>query len=47
MIMARNGFSVDTLPIDLIGISIFAAIFLLILGLYTFRKMEAYFADIA
>jgi lipopolysaccharide transport system permease protein len=47
MIMARNGFSVDNLPLDLIGISIFAAIFLLILGLYTFRKMEAYFADIA
>lgn len=47
MIMARNGFSVDSLPIDLVGISIFAAIFLLILGLYTFRKMEAYFADIA
>lgn len=47
MIMARNGFSTDSLPMDLIGISIFAAVFLLIIGLYTFRKMEAYFADIA
>jgi lipopolysaccharide transport system permease protein len=46
MVMARNGFSSDNLPMDIIGISIFAAIFLLIIGLYTFRKMEAYFADI-
>jgi lipopolysaccharide transport system permease protein len=47
MIMARNGFSSEILPLDLIGISIFAAVILLITGLYTFRKMEAYFADIA
>jgi lipopolysaccharide transport system permease protein len=47
MIMARNGFSTENLPLDLIGISIFAAVILLIVGLYTFRKMEAYFADIA
>jgi lipopolysaccharide transport system permease protein len=47
MIMTRNGFSTETLPLDLMGISIFAAVILLIVGLYTFRKMEAYFADIA
>jgi lipopolysaccharide transport system permease protein len=47
MIMARNGFSSEVLPLDLIGISIFTALILLITGLYTFRKMEAYFADIA
>jgi len=47
MIMARNGFSSEVLPLDLIGISIFTALILLITGLYTFRKVEAYFADIA
>jgi ABC-type polysaccharide/polyol phosphate export permease len=47
MIMARNGFSSEVLPLDLIGVSIFTALILLITGLYTFRKMEAYFADIA
>jgi lipopolysaccharide transport system permease protein len=47
MIMARNSFSSEVLPLDLIGISIFTALILLITGLYTFRKMEAYFADIA
>ncbi len=47
MLMARNSFSSEALPLDLIGISIFAAVLLLITGLYTFKKMEAYFADIA
>jgi len=47
MLLARNGFSINHLPLDLIVISIFTAVFLFITGLYTFRKMEAYFADIA
>ena len=47
MLLARNSFSGDNLPLDLMGISIFATILFFIVGLLTFRKMEAYFADIA
>ena len=47
MLLARNSFSGDNLPLDLMGISIFATILFFVVGLLTFRKMEAYFADIA
>lgn len=47
MLLARNSFSATNLPLDLMGISIFATILFFIIGLFTFRKMEAYFADIA
>lgn len=47
MLLARSSFTLETLPLVLIGISTFAAVFFLFIGLYIFRKMEAYFADIA
>ena len=47
MLLARNSFSAANLPLDLMGISIFATILFFVVGLLTFRKMEAYFADIA
>lgn len=47
MLLARNSFSTQNLPLDLMGISIFATILFFVIGLFTFRKMEAYFADIA
>lgn len=47
ILLARSSFL--NIPVDwiLISISSCSAIVLLLLGLYTFRKMEAYFADIA
>lgn len=47
ILLSRNSFGSESLPMDLIAISTFSAICLFIFGLYTFRKMEAYFADIA
>lgn len=47
MLLARNSFSGDILPLDLMGVSSFATILFFVIGLFTFRKMEAYFADIA
>ena len=47
MLLARNSFSTENLPLDLVGISIFATILFFTVGLFIFRKMEAYFADIA
>lgn len=45
--LGRSAFT--DLPIDwyLIGISAISAIFFFVLGLYVFRKTEAYFADLA
>lgn len=47
ILLARGSFL--NIPLDwaIISISSLSAIILLLLGLYTFRKMEAYFADIA
>lgn len=47
MLLARNSFSTQNLPLDLMGISIFGTVLFFVIGLFTFRKMEAYFADIA
>ena len=47
MLLARNSFSTANLPLDLMGISIFTTVLFFVIGLFTFRKMEAYFADIA
>lgn len=47
MLLARNGFSFNNLPLDLLGISTISMFIFLTIGLFTFRKMEAFFADIA
>ena len=47
MMLARGAFQPETIDWTVIGISIASACMLLIIGIYTFRKMEAYFADIA
>ncbi len=43
----RSGFSDQPLQVNLILISLGSALFFFIVGLYYFRKTEAYFADIA
>lgn len=45
--LARSAFSSAPLDWTVVGISAAAAVALLVAGLYTFRKMEAHFADIA
>ena len=45
--LARSAFSAAPLDWTVVGISTAAAAALLVAGLYTFRKMEAHFADIA
>ncbi len=47
ILLARGSFDPMALDWTVIGIGCLSAIILLFLGLYTFRKMEAYFADIA
>ena len=47
VILVRSAFVNGSVDWIIIGISITTAIILLFLGIYTFRKMEAYFADIA
>jgi len=45
--LARSAFSPAPLDWGVVGISATAAVLLLLAGLFTFRKMEAHFADIA
>ncbi len=47
VILGRSAFMPTPPDWSVIGISIFSAILLFFIGLYVFRKMEAYFADIA
>lgn len=47
ILLARNGFNAAALPLDLVGIGTASATLLFVFGLYSFRKMEAYFADLA
>ena len=46
VILVRNAFVPENIDWTIIGISFGMSILLLVLGIYTFRKMEAYFADI-
>jgi lipopolysaccharide transport system permease protein len=46
VILVRNAFVPENIDWTIIGISFVMAMLLLVLGIYTFRKMEAYFADI-
>lgn len=43
----RSGFNGQLLDMRLVGISIFFALLFFIVGIYYFRKTEAYFADLA
>ncbi len=43
----RSGFNGQTLELPLVAISLFFSMLLFILGIYYFRKTEAYFADLA
>ena len=47
MLLSRNSFSGDELQLTLVSISLLSTALFFIIGLFTFRKMEAYFADIA
>lgn len=47
IILARNAFVPEMIDWTIVGISFGMAFLFLIIGIYTFRKMEAYFADIA
>lgn len=47
MLLSRNSFSGDELQLTLVSISLLSTTLFFIIGLFTFRKMEAYFADIA
>lgn len=47
ILLARSSFSSNSVDWIVVGISFLSAIGLFVLGLYVFRKMEAYFADIA
>lgn len=47
IILARNAFTNSAIDWTVVGISVSMSFLLLIVGIYTFRKMEAYFADIA
>ena len=46
VILVRNAFVPENIDWSIVGISFGMSILLLVLGIYTFRKMEAYFADI-
>ncbi|MCR9286247.1 MAG: ABC transporter permease [Bacteroidetes bacterium] len=46
IILARNAFVPGMVDWTIIGISIASAFFFFLLGIFIFRKMEAYFADI-
>lgn len=46
VILVRNAFVPENIDWTIIGISFGMSILLLVLGIFTFRKMEAYFADI-
>ncbi len=45
--LSRKAFTNIPIQPDLLCISLISALFLLVLGIYTFRKTEAYFADLA
>lgn len=45
--MSRFAFTNQPIAWDLLGISVASSLFFLFAGIYTFRKTEAYFADLA
>lgn len=47
IMLMRGIFQPTTIEWTIVGIGVVAAISLLVIGIYTFRKMEAYFADLA
>ncbi len=47
ILLARSPFVNEPINWYIIGVSLVSAILLLFIGIYVFRKMEAFFADIA